>query len=47
MKKGMSWYICDEKNLPWFVAGYDFYPTRMFSMPSLRLRDKKNTQLIG
>ena len=24
---------CDEKNLPWFVVGYDFYPTRcMFSI---------------
>ena len=21
---------CDKNNLPWFVVGYDFYPTRLY-----------------
>jgi hypothetical protein len=47
MKKDMSWYICDKKNFPWFVAGYDFYPTRCsFSIPSPRLGDRKHTSWI-
>jgi hypothetical protein len=32
--------ICDKKNLPWFVIWYDFYPTRVFSIPSPRLGDR-------
>jgi hypothetical protein len=42
----MSWYICDKKNLPWFLAGYNFYSTLcVFSIPLPRLRDRKHTTL--
>jgi hypothetical protein len=30
-EKDMSWYLCDKKNLSWFVGGYNFYPTRQGS----------------
>ena len=35
---------CDEKNLPWFLVGYDFYPTCcVFPISSRRLGDRKHT----
>jgi hypothetical protein len=43
MKKDMSWYTSDKKNLPWFVAGYDFYP---FLSPRQGW-GIENTQLVG
>ena len=38
-KNGVVTY--DKKNLPWFVVGYDFYPTCCVS----RLRDRKHKSL--
>ena len=35
---------CDEKYLPWFGVGYEFYSTLwVFSIPSPRLGDRKHT----
>ena len=36
-KNGVVTY--DKKNLPWFVVGYDFYLTCVFSIPSPKLGD--------
>jgi hypothetical protein len=38
--------ICDKKNLPWFVVGYDYHPTCVFSIYR-QGSGIENTQLVG